>query len=403
VAAAYYATQAAQRVLLLEGFPLIDNPNSSHGDSRMFRIMYSDENMARLAMASEPLWRALEREAGEALLDTSAGCLFYGLEGRHEKPEGDIARCMEVMDALAILYTKYDAAGLSKAFPVFKAQPEAYVGVWQADGGPAYAERTLRAFARLSTAAGATLRDREPVVDVIPGGGNGDPVQVVTTQGSYLGRKLILAPGAYANSVLAPFGIQIALQIWEVTTAFYQVQTPHEYPIWICFGPAEGDDGGVYYGFPPILGTDRVKIGLNFTRRPIYSSPNQCPHQPDLAGLAYQSRFIARTFHGIDPQHIPGTEDTCTFNMTQDTGFVLDFVPGHPNVVIFTGDSGHAFKFTPLIGSILADLVLTGKTAHDIRDYAITRPGIMVNATPPGVTAPGHPSLVSPPAQEKTY
>jgi glycine/D-amino acid oxidase-like deaminating enzyme len=66
---------------------------------------------------------------------------------------------------------------------------------------------------------------------------------------------------------------------------------------------------------------------------------------------------------------------------------VLDVVPGHQNVVIFTGDCGNAFKFTPLIGSILADLAVTGSTQHDIGGYSITRPGIMVNATAPGMKA----------------
>jgi len=38
----------------------------------------------------------------------------------------------------------------------------------------------------------------------------------------------------------------------------------------------------------------------------------------------------------------------------------------HPNVVVASACSGHGFKFSSVIGEILADLVLEGETRHPI-------------------------------------
>lgn len=66
---------------------------------------------------------------------------------------------------------------------------------------------------------------------------------------------------------------------------------------------------------------------------------------------------------------------SCMYAMTPDTHFVVDFHPQHPNVVVACGFSGHGFKFTPVVGEILADLVLDGRTGHDISLFAIDRFG----------------------------
>jgi glycine/D-amino acid oxidase-like deaminating enzyme len=63
--------------------------------------------------------------------------------------------------------------------------------------------------------------------------------------------------------------------------------------------------------------------------------------------------------------------------MSPDAQMILDLLPGHPAVAIFTGDSGRGFKFAPLIGRILTDLVTAGRTSDDIRPFAIGRHGIL--------------------------
>ncbi|HEU5432253.1 MAG TPA: N-methyl-L-tryptophan oxidase, partial [Thermomicrobiales bacterium] len=51
---------------------------------------------------------------------------------------------------------------------------------------------------------------------------------------------------------------------------------------------------------------------------------------------------------------------------TPDEHFILDRLPGLPQVVVASPCSGHGFKFASVIGEILADLALDGGTRHDI-------------------------------------
>ena len=63
--------------------------------------------------------------------------------------------------------------------------------------------------------------------------------------------------------------------------------------------------------------------------------------------------------------------ETCMYTLTPDEHFVIAVHPDHPQVVIASPCSGHGFKFTPVIGEILADLAIDGQTAHDISLFSL--------------------------------
>ena len=44
--------------------------------------------------------------------------------------------------------------------------------------------------------------------------------------------------------------------------------------------------------------------------------------------------------------------------MTPDHDFIIDRLPGAPNIIVASPCSGHGFKFAPVIGEILADLAI---------------------------------------------
>jgi len=67
-------------------------------------------------------------------------------------------------------------------------------------------------------------------------------------------------------------------------------------------------------------------------------------------------------------QHLPGVATTpndhsvCMYTMTPSENFVVDLHPAHANVAFAAGLSGHGFKFTTVLGEVLADLALNGRT-----------------------------------------
>jgi sarcosine oxidase len=61
--------------------------------------------------------------------------------------------------------------------------------------------------------------------------------------------------------------------------------------------------------------------------------------------------------------------------MTPDSDFLIDRLPGAPNIVVASPCSGHGFKFAPVVGEILADLATKGGAGHDISRFRLGRFG----------------------------
>jgi sarcosine oxidase len=66
---------------------------------------------------------------------------------------------------------------------------------------------------------------------------------------------------------------------------------------------------------------------------------------------------------------------TCLFTNTPDEHFILDCHPQYRGrVAIAAGFSGHGFKFCSVVGEIMADLLLEGKSPLDLRAFRLMRP-----------------------------
>jgi sarcosine oxidase len=66
----------------------------------------------------------------------------------------------------------------------------------------------------------------------------------------------------------------------------------------------------------------------------------------------------------------------CMYTMTPDEHFIIDRHPGHSNVFLAAGFSGHGFKFVPVVGSVLADLVIDGETKEPVAFLSASRPAL---------------------------
>ncbi len=63
----------------------------------------------------------------------------------------------------------------------------------------------------------------------------------------------------------------------------------------------------------------------------------------------------------------------CLFTNTPDEHFVIDTLPGDPEVVVASPCSGHGFKFASVIGEVLADLALGKAPGSDISRFQVNR------------------------------
>lgn len=60
--------------------------------------------------------------------------------------------------------------------------------------------------------------------------------------------------------------------------------------------------------------------------------------------------------------------------MAKDSYFVIDRVAD--NVAVFSGGSGRAFKFGPLIGDCMASLVTGGEAPVDLAPFSASRDAV---------------------------
>lgn len=59
----------------------------------------------------------------------------------------------------------------------------------------------------------------------------------------------------------------------------------------------------------------------------------------------------------------------CKYEHTPDEDFIIDRHPLHSNVLVAGGFSGHGFKFSSVVGEILADMATSGATNHNIQPF----------------------------------
>jgi sarcosine oxidase len=357
-AALHHLASRGKRVLGLERYIPGHDRGSSHGATRIIRLGYFEHpSYVPLLRRAYALWRELEAAAGRQLLHItgiaeigpSAGALVQGtlassrLHGlRHE--------------ALA-------APELMRRFPAFKLPPD-YVAVVQPDGGFVEVEPSIAAQLALATAAGAEIRSGERVQAIEPRTGC---VRIVTDGGAVEAGAAIVAAGPWAKALLpalaAPLRVTREVMGWFEPTDAELFQA---FPVFII-----ESRHGMHYGVPPD-GGGGIKIAKHHHRNETVD-----PDDYDRTVSADDEALIRAAV----ADHIPAANGaliaakTCLYTMTPDGDFLIDRLPGAPNVVVASPCSGHGFKFAPVIGEILADLATSGATPHDIARFSLERFG----------------------------
>jgi sarcosine oxidase len=128
---------------------------------------------------------------------------------------------------------------------------------------------------------------------------------------------------------------------------------------------------GIHYGFPP-LRSPSIKVAKHHHR-----DQSVDPDAYDRTVSAQDEKLIRAAI----AEHLPSANGrlikakTCLYTVTPDGDFIIDRLPGAPQIVVASPCSGHGFKFAPAIGEILADLAITGATQHDISRFTLARFG----------------------------
>jgi sarcosine oxidase len=77
--------------------------------------------------------------------------------------------------------------------------------------------------------------------------------------------------------------------------------------------------------------------------------------------------MLAPLLPGLGDRHLRAVD--YTYTLTPDEHFVVGRHPGHDNVLVACGFSGHGFKFTPVLGEVLAQLVVDGSSPLSLEQF----------------------------------
>ena len=132
------------------------------------------------------------------------------------------------------------------------------------------------------------------------------------------------------------------------------------------------------YGEPRIFGTPSMEFpGL--IKVAVHGGypcdPDKRPWGPGMA-LGSLKQWVEERLSGLVDSGEPVATQLCMYSMTPDKNFVIDFLGGEfgKDVVVGGGFSGHGFKMSPVVGRILADLVLSGEAKGvELKHFRIGR------------------------------
>lgn len=369
LASAWEATRRGHRVLLLEARGFLHEDGGSTGAERHWRLQYTQEDIFRLTLEALPLWRRLESRCERRLLH-EIGSLWFG-DTDVRTNEGQIRETAAIMDRLDVPYEWLTAADVERRFG-FRGIPPEYEGFLQPDGGTIDVRGTTAALFALAQAGGCAVRAHEPVLEVLP---TGEGVTVRTEQATYRAGKAVLACGPYVNDLIAPLGLRLDYQVFEMAVATFRERRSgtaaagERSPFWFLFQQPAEEDTNLFYGFGhnPWAPGDLVRCGVDFEMSPL-SHPSKATGRPDPYQMRRLSGWIEQHLPTLDPS--PVRQGTCPAVLPADPErqFFLDTAAGrvpHGEHLVVYG-SGWAFKFIPLFGQICVDLAERGRSRHDI-------------------------------------
>jgi len=347
VTAAIELRKRGQEVVLVDPGPLPHPLAASTDISKAVRAAYgADEEYTELAERSIERWRKWNHEFGTQLYH-EVGVMFVR---RQEMKPGDFEHeSFKTLEKRGHKVERMNAPQLWKRFPAWN--PELYRdGVLEIEAGYAESGRAVAMLIQRAKSAGvklcegATFSQLNERDNRVSGIALNDGQQIA-------GDFVVMAVGAWTPYVL-PFTKKFfhatGQPVFHLKPSKPELFAPQRFPV---FGADITTTG--YYGFP--INRDGVlKIANHGTGREMSpDSPERVVTSDDENNLR---KFLASTFPSLTDAPIVDTR-VCMYCDTHDGHFWIARDPEREGLVVAAGDSGHGFKFAPVLGEIIADAV----------------------------------------------
>ncbi len=130
----------------------------------------------------------------------------------------------------------------------------------------------------------------------------------------------------------------------------------------------ETPDGSQYYGFPAI--NNELKVGRHDGGQPMDAPEQRTAFGSHDTDGSEVFRFLRRFLPGVG---VCLNGEACSYDLSPDEDFIIDTLPGHPDMLIISGLSGHGFKFASVLGEIAAGFAAGHAAPFDLAPFSLAR------------------------------
>jgi glycine/D-amino acid oxidase-like deaminating enzyme len=294
-----------------------------------------------MAERSIPIWRQWNQEFGEALFH-EVGFLFL----RHDamKPGDFEFDSLKILEANGRKFERMTSAKLRQRYPAWNAElyPDGFL---ECNAGYVESGRAVAALIKRSQSLGVDLHAGRQFKEL-----DGKAL-VLEDRERMTGDAIVFATGAWTPYLLpftAKFFRASGQPVFHLKPSDPELFRAGRFPV---FGGDISETG--YYGFP-VNRDGVVKVadhGVGLEMRP--DDPNRDVTPEEEQGMR---AFLRSTFPALADAPVVYTR-RCFYCDTHDGDFWIARDPDREGLTIAAGDSGHGFKFAPVLGEIIADAV----------------------------------------------
>jgi sarcosine oxidase len=353
-------------VLGLDALRPPHNRGSHHGESRSIRRAYLEGTAyVPMALRAWELWRKLERDSASTLLATTENLTI----GPPDAPA--VKGFLTSAHAYEIPHEYLEAAEVRRRWPQL-APPDTFAAGLEKKAGVIFPESAIAAFLAQTKKMGAQLQFDEPVSNW---SARGDRVEVRTHRAIYEAGRVLLAAGARNKTLLGPLGACLSPKRVPVHWAAPPVEEDFKldiFPVnfWQLPVPGQTDAPAYreFYSLPVIRTGGRVKVAPHNNLADC--DPATTPRNVSPKEVAHIRTFLSQYIPSIAKRAI--CSNVCLYTLTPDGEFSLGPLPGYENV-LSASLAGHGFKFAPVLGEVLADMLTETAPAFDVTMFSPNR------------------------------
>ena len=354
----HLACRRAGRVMLLEKSFL--GAGSSGKSGAIIRQHYSNRLTTLMAQKSLRVFEHFEDVVGGPPVFTRAGMVLVVGQGDQAGLDANLTLQQE----LGVDVRKVSAQELADIDPNARLA-EHEVAAYESEAGYAEAVQVVASFADAARRENADIRLGVEVRGILAQ--SGKVMGVETNEGRYNSQTVILATGPWAAQLGQEAGVKLPVQPCRTQVALYRK-------------PADFGRRTAVYG-------DFVQ-GLYF--KPTHG---EIIHAGSLAGEEINNPVNPESYNeAADPDWLPAVRQKLSrrypamhrgygrggyaalYAVTPDWHPIIDRLPGLEGAYCAVGFSGHGFKMSPIVGQLMAELVVDGQAkVLDIAPLRLSR------------------------------